>query len=183
MAIPRLVKAGFTALAVTVVIGFVNFQSINSQQAQGPGVNSVIKYGGWEVPGLVQSRIVTPRTLMRSKTQEAIPVYVAVLEPEEEAVVDTNLYKLLDGKTIYIVPMKFSITRISQYDVDGRIFCYTVFVVRVFADPESKSQAYGGQSSLTYYDDDGDGRFETLEQGNIRQLNNPRIPKWAQQKN
>ena len=51
----------------------------------------------------------------------------------------------------------------SQVTGSRKILVYGVKGVGAFYDPKSKRGGYGGEYTLLYYDNNGDGRFERFE--------------------
>lgn len=72
---------------------------------------------------------------------------------------------------------RYLVTGIDKFDVNERVFCYRVRVVNIVKVNES-TEGYGGATTVTFYDDNGDGKFETFQQGGTPDDYAPRIPKW-----
>jgi hypothetical protein len=139
-----------------------------------------VKEDGWRVPGIDEYRKVSSVT---EKQVKGVAVTQKVFEAEARPVVD------LDGQTVGNIDAKginvsqavadekkrlFDVRGFSTYEVNGRVFAYGVTLVPVVIEKNIRTYA-GAMYSLFYYDEDGDGRFETRYSG----LPLPGIPAWV----
>lgn len=53
------------------------------------------------------------------------------------------------------------------------------WVLDLFYDEKTHRGGYGGEYTLIYYDDDGDGKFESFEIGNSAHPFTPILPAWV----
>ena len=66
---------------------------------------------------------------------------------------------------------------VTSYDVKGKVFCHRVHgIIRV---GNRHNGEYSGEVDLLYYDDDGDGTFERLEESEYLLPWVPTIPPWV----
>lgn len=148
------------------------------QVASSPDEQKVMKEGGWEIPGLAQGKVTQPRTVFRSSDVDGVRVYWAWLRPEaqegEEFIIEDAYFSADERKTLRLIPGEQAVMKIARYDVGERVFCYQVTI---------HPKGIGAMNALVYYDEDGDGRFETVERGSVLPSFVPRIPQWTRQAN
>ena len=72
----------------------------------------------------------------------------------------------------------------DRFDVNGRVFCYTIFgpgaAIEQISKTEKRVAALGCESHFSFDDEDGDGKFETLVPLPDRTPFEPHVPLWAQ---
>jgi hypothetical protein len=152
-------------------------QSSASEVGQGK-IKRIINEQGWKIPGLAQSQIVAPRGLVFIQDEKSLDVYSTWYKPKREVTTEIPSYWLTDdGEVLKTRTQTVAIQEIMRYDIEGRIFSYMVVGTAKFYDQKTGHGGYGGQFTLYYYDDDGDGRIETYEPGGIPYK--PRLPKWV----
>jgi len=59
------------------------------------------------------------------------------------------------------------------------VFLYIVQVANLVYDPVTKNNGQSGLFGLLYYDNDGDGIFESRESGPLAVTPDLRIPDWV----
>jgi hypothetical protein len=147
-------------------------QNVNtSMQTTSSKALKVTRESGWEIPSLKQSRVTRSRQTLSNKNDEPVQIYWTWLEPQQESLLDTSSYLPEELKVLRLESGVWSVTRVIEYDVDERKFCYVILI---------HPQNAGALSALHYYDEDGDGNFETVERGNAHFVSFiPRIPQWV----
>ena len=130
---------------------------------------------GWKIPGLEvcvadsQTRVVViPNT-------PSIQLSILTLVPSRPSLptyLFTYHYLSEDGKTLTVKQATLAIQAIHQYSINGKKFCFGVQV----QDPQQKDPE-DDMAGFYYYDNDGDGKFETLCHEGPPQRN--RIPAWV----
>jgi len=151
-------------------------------QQQGKEIRYKINRQGWMIPGLSKSRVVGRRTRLKNDELRSNEVYITTLQPRVEAIEVISFYTVLDDSTLLVTPSRIAVRSILRFDIDNHVFCYGVKGVGAFYDPRSRRGGYGGEYTLLYYDDDGDGRFERFEDaGDPVRLLTPEVPQWVQQ--
>jgi hypothetical protein len=141
---------------------------------------ALVKRNGWDVVAL-------RRLKLKTQSQVAVDgaaVNVAALLVPQEGILfeDTAYYLNVNGnRTLHASPM--NAYGAARYDVNGRVFCYTIFGPGVAITQMSKTEkqvaALGCESHLAFYDQDGDGKFETLVPLADRGPFSPQIPSWV----
>jgi hypothetical protein len=151
-------------------------------QQSGKDIRYEINKGGWTIPGLSQSKVVGRRTRLQSEKVKSATIYVTTLEPKAEVIAAVSFYSVLDDATLLVTPVRLAVRSILRFDIDNHVFCYGVRGVGAFYDEKSRRGGYGGEYTLLFYDDDGDGRFERLEDaGDPARLLTPKVPDWILQ--
>lgn len=126
----------------------------------------VHKEEGWEIPGLGQSRVTGPRQNLDTEGGPSSGVGFTVLEPRREVVVEIQRYALGKADMLYVFPNHWSVESIRRYEKDGKVFSYVVAAVMVEVGKSGAVVSrHHARTSLYFYDEDGDGRFETFEHG------------------
>ena len=162
-----------------IVAGQGQESNMKNQQSAKPR-QKTLKEDGWRVPGVDEYRTVAT---VKERQVEGVEVTQKVFEIEARPVVDVdgNTVGNIDQKGINVsqeVAKKkkrlFDVRDFSTYEVKGRVFAYGVTLVPVVIENNLRTYA-GGMYSLFYYDEDGDGRFETRYSG----LPLPKTPTWV----
>ena len=105
-------------------------------------------------------------------SSDTVKVYVTGLAPGDGYIIDVSTY-IGEG---YQVPeparkKKLEVHRITRWDVGGRVFCYVLTV----GEP-----GLGLLHALTFRDEDGDGRFEVVSEGDLDpSAYSPPLPDWS----
>ena len=147
---------------------------VSAQESRKPRKVMVNK-DGWLVPG--QDYFKTESKVVK-KNIEGIEVTHRIMASPAEIFVDVS------GKRVELYAKRksddwiFSVRDLSVYEVNGRIFAYGVTLVPV--DVTRRGNLYyksyiGAMYSLFYFDEDGNGIFESRYSG----LPLPKLPDWA----
>jgi hypothetical protein len=126
-----------------------------------------IRRYGWAIPQ-VTKRTSEERVVWKKVGDDDLKtIYYTRIEPEGiVALYDTKSYRTdtKGRKKIYPDPMRAS--TVGVYDVDGKVFCYTFYGVRIrifkTEDGGSAAVAVCCYTGFAFYDDDGDGKFERM---------------------
>ena len=133
-----------------------------------------VRKEGWAIPDLAQCKVDSPRRKNESDKKELKKVYLTWYEPKEEiSVIEHPLGGMPCPSE---KAKKLRIRNIAVYDVGKRRFCVTVWTTRVPCVGES---ALLSVSPISYYDEDGDGVFETLDASESAIDSPSHIPKWV----
>ena len=138
---------------------------------------------GWEIPGLAQSRMLRPPELQRTRDR-TIQLYFTYHEPEIETFIKRSFpsrRKPKPGEAEW-VSEGLKVRLIEERVINGHRFCYKLDVAEIYHDKVTGLPRYTDYSeTLLYYDEDGDGKFETLEEG-LDYFARGHIPKWVLEK-
>jgi hypothetical protein len=130
------------------------------------------KEGGWQLPDLSQFKIREPRHQTKMLPDKPVKVYETIYDPTDSDRV-VMIYPLSNESKSF----ETEILQLTVYDWNERTFSY-VLQTTPYAPP-------GGArvttvSYFSYYDEDGDGKFETLDTTALRR--NPlHTPEWVLQ--
>ena len=144
---------------------------------------TLVNNAGWEIPGLAQSRMLRPPELLKTRDR-SIQLYVTYYEPEVAAFIKRpfpSRRKPKPEESVW-VSEGLKVRLIEEQVINGHTFCYKLDVEEMFHDQVTELPKYTNYSeTLLYYDEDGDGKFETLEEG-LDYFARLRIPKWVMEK-
>jgi tetratricopeptide (TPR) repeat protein len=134
---------------------------------------------GWEIPGLARSTKLRPPELEKTRDR-SIQMYVTFYEPEVETLIKRPFesQRKPEADQAQWKSEGLKIELIAERVINGHSFCYEVTVEEYFLD-ESQERRYANHlETLWYYDEDGDGKFETLEEG-LGYFSGGHIPDWV----
>ena len=150
-----------------------------AQEKQLTVIKAVVKESGWTIPGLDESQITDPRKLLQAGYgPRSAPLYVTVLRPKEKFITTIPVYRLKDGQTVIIGERKVVVDIIIKCDVNSRVFAYILQCTIILEEPNGRT-GYSGSFGVHYSDRDGDGKFESLEEGAPFVTPDLRIPDWV----
>lgn len=164
-----------TALSIVGGNSSLAFSQENSLKV----IQSAVNESGWRIPGLLQSQITgTRKRLAKGNGPASVPVYVTVYKPNQKFITTIPIYRLKDGQTLLVLERKVLIDGIIKGDVDRRTFVYILQCTIILEDPNGRT-GYSGQFGVHYYDRDGDGKFESFEEGAPFVTADLHIPDWV----
>ena len=143
----------------------------------------LVNDAGWEIPGLAQSRMLRPPELQRTRDR-SIQLFFTYYEPEVGTFVKRPFPSRRKPKPEEAdwVSEGLKVRLIEERVINGHKFCYKLDIEEMFHDKVSGLPKYTNYSeTLLYYDEDGDGKFETLEEG-LDYFARGHIPKWVLEK-
>jgi tetratricopeptide (TPR) repeat protein len=138
---------------------------------------------GWEIPGLAQSSMLRPPELKRMRDR-SIQLYFTYYEPEVATFIKRPFLSRRKPKPEEAewISEGLKVRLIEERVINGHKFCYKLDVEEMFHDKVTGLPKYTNYSeTLLYYDEDGDGKFETLEEG-LDYFARGHIPKWVLEK-
>lgn len=140
----------------------------------------LINDAGWEIPGLAQARMLRPPELQRTRDPN-VQLYNTYFKPEMETLIRRPFPSRRKPKPEQArwISQGLKVSLIEERVINGRKFCYRLTVYEIFHDSATGLPRYSDNlETLLYYDEDGDGRFETLEEG-LDYFARGHIPKWV----
>jgi hypothetical protein len=135
--------------------------------------NTYIRTDGWPVSDFIppsSDSLRSPAKRVPGSSEglnETVYEFRSIVETEEPY------------KTLGLNAGKVRILSIREYDMGGRRFCYEFTVSPVAINVETGAHSIVGMKVFyRYYDEDGDGKFETLKlrESNISPLD---MPEWV----
>ena len=143
----------------------------------------LINQAGWEIPGLAQARMLRPPELQRTRDR-SIQLYYTYYEPEVETFIKRPFPSRRKPKPEEAewTSEGLKVSLIEERVINGHKFCYRLTVDEIFGDKVTGLPKYTNYiETLLYYDEDGDGKFETLEEG-LDYFARGHVPKWVLEK-
>ena len=138
----------------------------------------LVKEGGWEIPGLAQSRPIRPRETLKTRDR-TVERHWTLYEPGAEIFMERPFELTAKQKAPGLKTEGLKISSIEEHDIEGRRYCYVVRTQEILRDEATNARKYPATfEDFLYYDEDGDGKFETLEEG-LSVMSRPRIPEWV----
>jgi tetratricopeptide (TPR) repeat protein len=135
---------------------------------------------GWEIPGLAQARMLRPPERQRTRDR-SIELYFTFHEPQVETFIKRPFPSRRNPKAEEAnwISQGLKVSLIEERMINGHKFCYRLTVYEIFRDKQTGLPKYTNHlETLLYYDEDGDGKFETLEEG-LDYFARGHIPNWV----
>jgi len=183
----------FALVTLLIVNGCVTKDAASAQNnaaANSDGSIRIVstKYGktyvkdkGWEIPGLAASEKKKTSTWNIEDNGKKVNVDVTEYDPLAADVVTKEPVNLLDPNFGSVL-----IYGISEFAAKNQKFCYRVVANRMGINEQTGARSYSGSVfAFKYYDEDGDGKFETLifdevdSRGRTFPDLSPHIPEWV----
>jgi hypothetical protein len=142
----------------------------------------IVNEAGWEIPGLAVSRKLRPPEI-RNTRDRSLQLYVTLYEPEVETFLARPFPSREKPKPEEVnwKSEGLRIRMIEERVINGRKYCYALDADEIFHDEAGQPKYPNRSETLLYFDEDGDGKFETLEEGfGYRSLGH--VPAWVRQK-
>ena len=163
----------------TIIVGTHQQNDTKTEKPIRPR-KGAIKQRGWRVPGINEYRTVSK---VIKRQVNGIEVTIREFKADARPVVDldSNTVGNIDrhgiNVTLQMAKKKkrlFDVRDFATYEINGRVFAYGVSLVPVVVEETVQTYA-GAMYKLFYFDEDGDGRFETRYSGSPL----PKIPEWV----
>jgi hypothetical protein len=141
-------------------------------------IKKFIKSDGWQLRNFDLLASDQPKRVraIRLENGKSVQVHETSIKPSGETVWRTERAFLLEPEVIQVEQLAWNVNSISKFEADGRPFCYVLQCTLAKLDQDGKIIALlASAASLNYYDESGDGIFETFEYGSPT----PRIPRWV----
>lgn len=158
-------------------------QIVGAEQPAEIQPERMINENGWEIPGLAQATMLRPPELQRTRDR-SIELYYTFYEPEVPTFLKRTFQSRRKPKPeeAQWISAGLKVTLIEERVINARKFCYKLTMEEIFYDKVTGSPRYTDHTeTLLYYDEDGDGKFETLEEG-LDYFAHGHIPKWVLEK-
>jgi hypothetical protein len=126
----------------------------------------------WLIPGESQFNIVLKTSI--EKVNGALVESKTFQCSGEFPLTEVEFYYVRSGGELYVNPLLLAVQHISSYSIGGRTFAYRVALAKVNVRSDGSREYIGAIFTLYYYDEDGDGKFET-RYGDLTSL---KLPDW-----
>ena len=168
-------------IALILALASCLASNVGGQQQNEPQREDLTKSSGWNVGSLSKLKSKS-RSPIDDGITRGISVSILVV-PEEGILLEDTAYLEVEGQKRSVRPSPMNVRTAVKYDVQGRVFGYVVSGPGVSILPISKDEmrvaALGCLSGFAYYDDDGDGRFETLSSVDMMKTFKLHVPSWV----
>lgn len=126
---------------------------------------------GWEIPDTAKLKVESSRRKFSKfkSGKKNLKVHVTRYDTEDIELSKVNFDGSIDAKR------KFFVFNLWAYDVNKRVFCYRLLVGNI---PLPGEAGVGVVWYMTYYDLDGDGKFESWDKDGVEMRYTPKIPEW-----
>jgi hypothetical protein len=159
-------------IAISLLVSLFCIQNIFGQESsqnkkdwKKPKI--VLNPDGWVVPGIKNIAKGASPENSHIETVEGQKVNVSTLNPVHPLSDHPGVFVPLIGikeDTVRCLLQELVGEKITQYQLDGKIFCYLVYATYWAYDDETKMGVRVAAATwFAYYDEDGNGKFETLE--------------------
>lgn len=129
------------------------------------GKNVVIKEEGWEIPGLKNSKVIESR---KSESNNLITTKAYALN--KRIVIKPTFLTDKELEVLRVFKGELVVYQLWGFEFEGRSFCYLLFV---------NPPGMGANIRLRFFDSDGDGKFESVDNGDGKSTYTPYIPDWV----
>ena len=170
-------KQTLALIALAFIIGCARVPGRQASESK-----ALIKRSGWDVSLLVALK--QKRNLrLKSEASPAINI-TELLVPAEGVLLEDTISRIEgDAQQNGIRNSPMRVDHAVKYEVNGRVFCYFVsgpgVAIARISREETRVGTLGCISAFAFYDEDGDGKFESLLSWNIQVSFEPHIPDWA----
>lgn len=140
------------------------------------GVRALVRDTGWQVAYSNTGRGEQAR--IAAKTIDGLEVAIDLISytPEFGSII------LAEDVAASIGIGNLNVQKMFEYKVKDRTFAYAIEVNQIDLDEKNKITGSRGMiMTFTFYDEDGDGRFETLIKSDpvFNTTRRPHVPQWA----
>jgi hypothetical protein len=146
------------------------------------GGRTFVKADGWSIPSLAAAEREEFETSITTAGGRSVKVYRTVIK--------TDPLSLFTGNPLHLIGMRskdIRINKVKEYRTSAGIFCYKFLVNDADVDENTNKvrSTRGLLYPYSYYDEDGDGVFESLvfdekdRFGHQGFEGEPHVPEWA----
>jgi hypothetical protein len=174
-------RPGSGIIALLALLGILVSQSeslalaISKQGAsQGTAIRRIIRKAGWSLPGSPEA-LATAREW--TTNLGASTVLKKQLRLSSEPLYTFEIFKVENGDII-IDSRTCVLREIYALETARKVFAYEAVLFEITLLDDGRRESIGRAYRLYYYDDDGDGIFETLYTSLPSQV----VPSWAKPK-
>jgi hypothetical protein len=151
-------------LLIIFPLSFFYFSTVvgYASQEEKPSITKAIKKKGWDMPWATQSVVFSVES-KKIKIQN-VNVTEKQLIPSTDLLMVLEAYGVEEKTKLSISTYTCVVSKLQAYENNGQRFCYKALLEPVAIDVDGGiKQRYGFVFIVYYYDDDGDGTFETIE--------------------
>ena len=168
-------------LLLSGVSAFLLLNAANAYPQNEHDDGRFVKPEGWNIASLQRLKTKSQSQLRVASSNVNVK---ALLVPDDGILFEDTAYCLDIHGSRTLHPSPMNARGAARYDVNGRVFCYTVFgpgvAIAQISKTERRVGALGCESRFAFYDQDGDGKFETLVPLPYETPFEPKVPLWVQ---
>jgi hypothetical protein len=132
----------------------------------------VERKSGWSVPGAIQSLVASG---VESVSVDGATITKKKLQSKNELLATEEFFYVNDEGNLKINSISFALRGIYSYEIAGKKFAYETQLVPVRVEGNGTRIYAGAMVILYYFDEDGDGIFET-RYGDMSRI---KMPEWV----
>jgi len=174
--IKRIEFCVLTMIAALLLCGGASGQSSVVDSSKGQSLRRVIRKNGWRVPGRDEFKTVLKSEVINFAGTEIVR---KTLQATDKPLIDAEGYTIASDGQLVISQVLCEVQDVFSYELNGSVFAYETRLVLVSVDMHGNRERTGAMFNLWYYDDEGNGRFESRVGATELQ----KIPGWAKLKN
>lgn len=170
------------AIAATMVVTSLYQKNVAiAQQSSMPPAEAaqhlrrIVRKNGWHVPGRDEFSAVSRVDTINF---DGVEVTQKTLRASSAPLVDVEGYSIGSDGQLIISNTLCEVRNVLSYEVNEHIFAYETRLLLVSVDMRGNRERTGAMFNLWYYDEDGDGRFETRYGASELQ----KIPDWVKKR-
>ncbi len=171
---------------ISVVAAFITFLHVvgwcqpASRQPDAPrcSIREVFNRAGWDIPGLSKAK--ASATTARWTTGGLVGVYVDTLiskSPESSVALLSCLPDRVER--VEMRTQALDVKEILRFTSNGRVFAYRITAQLMAIEGKSTRVPLAGELMLTFYDEDGSGRFTVMQYPGSDLIPRLDVPTWA----
>jgi hypothetical protein len=131
----------------------------------------ILNKKGWEIPQKHELELISKMQIQISGN----PVYKCAYKTKNITEIKLDDYFLEDNENLIVNPHNYEIREIYSYEKTGRLFAYEINYVPYVVDEKGIRTVALAKTKRYYFDEDGDGTFETMYQSQYLPEN---LPQW-----
>lgn len=147
-------------LLVCILFFVFTISSLSQVKKEKEGIKSITKDGGWDIPW--NNAVLTYVDEKKEEIQYE-QVIKRTLLMKNKLTINVDTYFVLEDGGLKIRTFMCSVDRVCCYVYNEKIFAYEVHLIPISLDVQGHKTSFGSVFIFRYYDDDGNGSFETLE--------------------
>ncbi len=159
-----------------------NTPTVSPQAIQrSDGGATYLRSDGWPIPPFGEAKREEFNISTTTTDGKSVKVHVTIIQTDDLSLYIDNPLHLID-----IGLEKVRVNKVKEFRTPTGIFCYRFLVNDAYVNEgTNKLQTRGALYPYSYYDDAGDGVFESLvisekdRNGSKGFQNEPHLPKWA----
>jgi hypothetical protein len=164
----------FTAMVAVLMGG----QSSEASGPRGCEINEILNLEGWKVPGIAKAVVTLGNARWTTGGMEGVFVEKLKSEVPETAVPLVSCVSGHPGR-LRIRDQAIRVLEILRFTMNGRVFAYRITAQLVKIESQKIRVPLGSEVMLTFYDEDGSGRFTVMQYPGPGLIPRLDVPEWV----